>query len=83
MNTDISNTDLKARVSHILTTEVEPALQMPVGGIQVLDVTDGIVQLRLGEVCASCPGSVMVVIMELEQELRKRIPEIAYLEAVP
>ncbi len=79
----MSDADLKERVSHILAPEVEPAMQMPAGGIQVLDVTDGIVRLRLGEVCASCPSSLMVVIMELEQELQKRIPEVAYLEAVP
>lgn len=83
MKPDANVADLKSRVAHILATEVEPALQMPAGGIQVLDVTDGIVRLRLGEICASCPSSLMVVIMELEQELRKRIPEVAYLEAVP
>ncbi|CAN5223512.1 hypothetical protein BH10PLA2_BH10PLA2_17910 [soil metagenome] len=76
-------TDLKAKVAHILATEVEPILQVASGSMEVLDVTDGVVRLRLGDVCASCPGSVMVVVMELEQELRKRIPEIEYLEAVP
>jgi Fe-S cluster biogenesis protein NfuA len=80
---ELQQTDLKDRVSQILAAEVEPAMQLASGSIQVLDVTDGIVRLRLGDVCASCPSSVMVVIMELEQELRKRIPEIAYLEAVP
>jgi Fe-S cluster biogenesis protein NfuA len=80
---DLQQIDLKARVSQIIAAEVEPAMQLASGSIQVLDVTDGIVRLRLGEVCASCPSSLMVVIMELEQELRKRIPEIAYLEAVP
>jgi Fe-S cluster biogenesis protein NfuA len=83
MNTDSTIVDLKERIRHVLAAEVEPALQMPAGGIQVLDVTDGIVRLRLGDICASCPSSIMVVIMELEQELRKRIPEVAYLEAVP
>jgi Fe-S cluster biogenesis protein NfuA len=81
--TDPYNGDLKDRVSHLLATEVEPAMQLAGGSIQVLDVTDGIVRLRLGGMCASCPSSLMVVIMELEQELRKRIPEVAYLEAVP
>jgi Fe-S cluster biogenesis protein NfuA len=30
-----------------------------------------------------CPSSVMTVIMGIEQELRKHVPEVAYLEAVP
>ncbi len=80
---DLQPSDLKERVAHILATEVEPAMQVPSGSIQVLDVTEGIVRLRLGDVCAGCPSSVMVMVMELEQELRKRIPEIAYLEAAP
>ncbi len=80
---NLQTSDLKSRVAHILATEVEPMMQLASGSIEVLDVTDGIVRLRLGEVCASCPSSVMVVVMELEQELRKRIPEIEYLEAVP
>jgi Fe-S cluster biogenesis protein NfuA len=73
--------DLKERVARILVEEIEPAMQMT--GMQVLDVSDGVVQIRLGGVCASCPSTLMAVIMELEQELKKRIPEIAYLEAVP
>ena len=80
---ELQASDLKSRVAHILATEVEPILQLASGSMEVLDVTDGVVRLRLGEVCASCPSSVMVVVMELEQELRKRIPEIEYLEAVP
>jgi Fe-S cluster biogenesis protein NfuA len=75
--------DLKAKVARILATEVEPILQLSSGVMEVLDVTDGIVRLRLGDACASCPSSVTLVVMELEQELRKRIPEIEYLEAVP
>jgi Fe-S cluster biogenesis protein NfuA len=75
--------DLKSRVARILATEVEPALQLSGGSMEVIDVTDGVVRLRMGDVCASCPGSLVVVVMELEQELRKRIPEIEYLEAVP
>jgi Fe-S cluster biogenesis protein NfuA len=80
---DVQQIDLKERVSQILAAEIEPAMQLPSGSMQVLDVTDGIVRLKLGDICASCPSSIMVVIMELEQELRKRIPEIAYLEAAP
>jgi Fe-S cluster biogenesis protein NfuA len=80
---DQNNTELKERVAHILATEVEPAMQLTSGSIQVLDVTDGVVRLRMGEICASCPSSLMVIVMELEEELRKRIPEVAYLEAAP
>jgi Fe-S cluster biogenesis protein NfuA len=75
--------DLKARVERILTDEVAPFLELDAGAIEVLGVDGGVVQLRLGGACAGCPSSIMTVVMGLEQELRKRIPEVEYLEAVP
>ena len=49
----------------------------------VLYVRDGVARVRLGGVCAGCPGTIMAVVMGLEQELRRQVPEIDYLEAVP
>jgi Fe-S cluster biogenesis protein NfuA len=75
--------DLKERVAQVLAEEVGPALNLDGAAIEVVDVTDGVVQVRLGDVCASCPSTVMTIIMGIEQELRERIPEIEYLEALP
>lgn len=74
---------LKERVARILIEEVAPALQLDAAGIEVLDVSDGVAQVRLGGACASCPASLMTLIMGIEQELRRRVPEVEYLEAVP
>jgi Fe-S cluster biogenesis protein NfuA len=75
--------DLKARVEQALAEEVGPALAMDGTAIEVLDVTDGVVRVRLGGVCGSCPSSIMAAVMGIEQELRRRLPEVEYLEAVP
>jgi Fe-S cluster biogenesis protein NfuA len=75
--------DLKERVIQVLAEEVGPALSLDGTAIEVVDVTDGIVQVRLSNVCAGCPSTIMTVVMGLEQELRQRIPEIEYLEALP
>jgi Fe-S cluster biogenesis protein NfuA len=75
--------DLKTRVEQILAEEVGPALEMDGTAIEVLDVTDGVVRLRLSGVCGSCPSSIMAAVMGIEQELRRRLPEVEYLEAVP
>ena len=75
--------ELKERVARVLAEEVEPALQMDGGTVEVLDVTDGVVRVRLGGGCGCCPGSVMAAVMGIEQELRRRVPEVEYLEAVP
>lgn len=74
---------LKGRVRRMLAEEVGPALQMDGSEIEVLDIDEGVVRVRLHGTCTGCPSTIMAVIMGLEQELRQRIPEIEYLEAVP
>jgi Fe-S cluster biogenesis protein NfuA len=49
----------------------------------VLGVENGCARVRLNGVCAACPGTVMFVIQGIEQELRKRVPEVEFLEASP
>ncbi|MCI0465133.1 MAG: NifU family protein [Gemmataceae bacterium] len=75
--------DLKDRVARALAEHVGPALEMDGTAIEVLDVTDGVARVRLGGVCAGCPSSVMTVLIGIEQELRRHVPEVEYLEAVP
>jgi Fe-S cluster biogenesis protein NfuA len=74
---------LKERVEQALAREVGPALAMDGTQIEVIDVDDGVARLRLGGVCGICPGSIMTVVHGIEEELRKHVPEIAYVEAVP
>ena len=50
---------------------------------KVVDVSDGIAQVRFTGACASCPSTIMTLIMGVEQELRARVPEVQFLEAVP
>lgn len=78
-----SDGDLQTRAARILREEVAPVLEMDGGAIEVLAVEAGVVQVRLRGACSSCPGSIMTVLMGIEQELRRRLPEIEYLEAVP
>ncbi len=75
--------NLKDRVARLIQEEVAPVLQLDGGSIEVLGVEDGIVRVRLGGVCSGCPSTIQAVIMGLEEELRRRLPEIEYLEAVP
>jgi Fe-S cluster biogenesis protein NfuA len=74
---------LKDRVARVLADEVAPALQMDGTAIEVLDVNAGVVRVRLGGGCGGCPSSIMTLLMGLEQELRRHIPEVEYLEAAP
>ena len=75
--------DLRQRVASVVADEVAPLLGMDGGGIEVVAVEQGVVQVRLHGACGCCPGSVQTVIMGIEEELRRRVPEVEYLEAVP
>jgi Fe-S cluster biogenesis protein NfuA len=74
---------LRDKVSQVLAAEVLPLLAMDGTSVEVLDVIGGVVRLRLRGACAGCPGSVYAAVMGIEQELRRRVPGVEYLEAVP
>ena len=74
--------DLKARVEHALRHDIASALLLDGNEIEVLDVADGIARVRLSGVCAGCPATIMTVITSLEDELRKKVPEVDVIEAV-
>jgi len=82
MSSLADSNDLRTRVACVLATEIRPALGMDGGDIEVVDVHDGIVRVRLHGTCSGCPSVIMAVIMEVEQELRKRIAEVEYLEVI-
>jgi Fe-S cluster biogenesis protein NfuA len=77
------NDEVKARVARVLADDIRPALQMDGGDIELLDIAEGVVWVRLRGTCSGCPSAVMAVVMGIEQELRRRVPEVEYLEAVP
>lgn len=79
----MSQLTLKDRVAKVLADEIGPALAMDGTLLEVVDVEDGVARIRLGGVCGNCPSSIMSVVMGLEQELRRRIPEVECVEALP
>ena len=74
---------IKDRVARVLAEQVGPALSMDGTLLEVLDVEDGVARIRLNGVCGNCPSSIMAVVMGIEEELRRHLPEVAYIEAVP
>ena len=73
---------LRERVARVVAEEIIPALDMDATGVEVVGCDRGVVQVRLSGTCGSCPSSARAVVMGLEDELRKRIPEVEYLETV-
>ncbi len=75
--------DLRNRVERALKHDIAPAILLDGNGIEVLGVENGIASVRLTGVCAGCPATIMTVLTSLEEELRKRVPVVEILEAVP
>ena len=61
---------------------VRPALQADGGDVELVDVIDGIVKVRLKGACGGCPMSQMTLTRGVEATIKKVVPEIRRVEAV-
>ena len=62
--------------------KIRPALQADGGDVELIDVVDGVVKVRLTGACAGCPMSTMTLKGGIEQALKAEIPDIKSVEAV-
>lgn len=62
--------------------KVRPALMADGGNVELVDVTDGVVKVRLTGACGGCPMSQMTLKMGIERHLKKEVPEIKEVIAV-
>jgi len=62
--------------------KIRPALQADGGDIELIDVLDGVVKVRLKGACGGCPMSQMTLKMGVERVLKERVPEIKSVETV-
>jgi len=62
--------------------KIRPALQADGGDVELVDVTDGLVKVRLKGACAGCPMSVMTLKSGIEKFLKQQVPEVTKVEAV-
>ena len=63
--------------------EIGNALRMDGGDIELVEIVDNVVKVKLKGSCAGCPFSQMTVKNFVEKELKKSIPEVEKVEAVP
>ena len=52
------------------------------GNVELVDIDDGVVKLRLVGSCVSCSSSLMTLKMGIEKALKKAIPMVRCVEAV-
>ncbi len=56
--------------------KVRPMLQADGGDVELLDVEDGVVKVRLVGACGGCPMATMTLKRGIEAKLKEEIPEI-------
>ena len=72
---------MREKVEEVLD-KIRPALMRDGGNVELVDVNDGTVQVKLTGACAGCPMSTMTLKMGIEQILKQEIPEVKEVVAV-
>lgn len=74
---DMETDEIKAKIQKILDEMINPAVAGHGGWVDLLDVKDNLVYLRLGGGCQGC-GMVNVTLKQgIEATIREEIPQIA------
>jgi Fe-S cluster biogenesis protein NfuA len=72
---------MKDRVEKALD-KIRPALRADGGDVELIEVKDDVVKVKLTGACGGCPMSQMTLKMGIERLLKQEIPEIKEVVAV-
>jgi Fe-S cluster biogenesis protein NfuA len=62
--------------------QIRPSLQADGGDVELVDVENGVVKVRLTGACGGCPMSQMTLKQGIERLIKKAVPEVSRVEAV-
>ena len=63
--------------------KIRPVLVRDGGNVELVEVSDGTVKVKLTGACAGCPMSTMTLKMGIEKILKEEVPEVKEVVAVP
>lgn len=66
---------MKEKIQETLD-EIRPVLQADGGDVELVDVDEGVVSVKLTGACAGCPMSTMTLKNGIERILRERVPDV-------
>jgi Fe-S cluster biogenesis protein NfuA len=72
---------MQEKVEEILA-KVRPALERDGGNVELVEVEDGTVKVKLVGACAGCPMSTLTLKNGIERILKQEIPEVKEVVAV-
>jgi Fe-S cluster biogenesis protein NfuA len=73
---------MKEKVQEVLD-KIRPSLQADGGDVELVEVKDGIVKVRLQGSCHGCPMSQMTLKMGIERLIKEQVPGITEVQSVP
>jgi Fe-S cluster biogenesis protein NfuA len=56
--------------------KIRPALEADGGNVELVDVKEGVVTVRLTGACAGCPMSIMTLKNGIERIVKQEVPEV-------
>ncbi len=62
--------------------KIKPMLMRDGGNVELVDIVDGVVKVRLQGACAGCPMSQMTLKNGIERLVKEEVPEVKSVEAV-
>jgi len=72
---------MRDKVEEILN-KIRPNLVRDGGNVELIEVNDGTVKVKLTGACAGCPMSTLTLKMGIERILKQEIPEVKEVVAV-
>jgi Fe-S cluster biogenesis protein NfuA len=72
---------MKEKVEKALE-KIRPSLMADGGDVELIEVKDGVVKVRLMGACGGCPMSQVTMTFGIEQEIKKAVPEVKKVVAV-
>jgi Fe-S cluster biogenesis protein NfuA len=62
--------------------KIRPALMADGGNIELVDIVDGVVRVKLMGACSGCPHAALTLKQGVERAIRSEVPEVKGVEAV-
>ena len=72
---------MREKVEEVLA-QIRPMLEADGGGVDLVDVEDGVVKVRLIGACGGCPMRQMTLTGGIERTLKEQVPEVKEVVAV-
>lgn len=68
--------ELTDQINQVIAEDIRPYIESDGGRIELKNVVDGVVFVKLAGACAGCPGAAMTLKGGVERVLKAKIPEV-------